>query len=264
MGTNRFIKIKLKKIGRALCIASLPFLLLTGCGTEKNQTPQNMISTEVEPTETPSVTDEPTPELTIEPTATPTPTPRPDYGVTTMSLYKNYRDEGVRKKVNGSFESVWVQGQDISSFEAIASQEESIATDGRYFQDLWKSYWNSFENHEDCKIGYFVSFDLKSGEHIQEMILEPDDVNGYSNYIENYLYDDINQIPGEWYSHLLQSEVNDDTVISSIKFTAGKDIDQVDDIITLTAFVYYSRDDFDDNGNYVGNVSYTITIKNVG
>ena len=35
---------------------------------------------------------------------------------------------------------------------------------------------------------------------------------------------------------------------------------QIDGPITLTAFVYYADEDFDENGEYVGNVSYTITI----
>ena len=78
----------------------------------------------------------------------------------------------------------------------------------------------------------------------------------------NYLYDDINQVQGEWYSHLLQSEVTDKTRMTSIKFTAGQDIDKVGDTIKLTAFVYNSDDDFDASGNYKGNVSYTVTIKN--
>ena len=116
--------------------------------------------------------------------------------------------------------------------------------------------------YENSKIGYIVSFKLKSGEEINTTIKNPDDVFVYRNYLENYLYDDINQVQGEWYSHLLQSEVTDKTRMTSIKFTAGQDIDKVGDTIKLTAFVYNSDDDFDASGNYKGNVSYTVTIKN--
>ena len=70
--------------------------------------------------------------------------------------------------------------------------------------------------------------------------------------LKNYLYDDINQVQGEWYSHLLQSEVTDKTRMTSIKFTAGQDIDKVGDTIKLTAFVYNSDGDFDASGNYKG------------
>lgn len=50
--------------------------------------------------------------------------------------------------------------------------------------------------------------------------------------------------------------------VVNLKFTAGQDIDKVGDTIKLTAFVYNSDDDFDASGNYKGNVSYTVTIKN--
>ena len=119
-----------------------------------------------------------------------------------------------------------------------------------------------YEGYENSKIGYIVSFKLKSGEEINTTIKNPDDVFVYRNYLENYLYDDINQVQGEWYSHLLQSEVTDKTRMTSIKFTAGQDIDKVGDTIKLTAFVYNSDGDFDASGNYKGNVSYTVTIKN--
>ena len=262
MEMNKMNMKVLKRIRGAAAIAALALLMLTACKNEDEKNSEaGSLSTTVEPSgEATSPTTEPTPVPTNTPI--PTPTKRPAYGVTKLSLYKNYRDEGSRKLVEGSFESEWVKGQDISSFEAIASTEQIIATNGRYFQDLWREYWTGFDNNEDCKIGYYVSFDLKSGENISKTILIPADVEGYKNYIENYLYDDINQVKGQWYSHLLDSEVDENTVISSIKFTAGQDIDKVGDTITLTAFVYYSDEDFDSEGNYVGDVSYTITIKN--
>lgn len=262
MKKENTLRQKVLRLSGAACIAALSFVLLAGCGAEENNKSaenKNDVTTPVEQQDiTPLPTDTPLPS----PTVTPAPTPRPAYGVTMLSLYKNYKAEGARKKINGSFESEWIQGQDISSFEAIASDTESISTDGRYFQDLWKAYWEPFENHEDCKIGYYVRFDLKSGETVSKTILVPEDVEDYKNYIENYLYDDIHQVPGQWYSHLLDEEVNEETVITSIKFTAGKDIAEVEDEILLTAFVYYSDDDFDDEGNYIGDTSCTIKIKN--
>ena len=60
------------------------------------------------------------------------------------------------------------------------------------------------------------------------------------------------------YSHL--EEVNDNTLMTSIKIYAVDGIDNVQNII-LTAFTYDDEDDFDDNGNYRGSSSYTINIK---
>ena len=144
-------------------------------------------------------------------------------GVNKIALYIDHKDTGIHELAD-TYSSAWVKGKDIISFDAFGCDEKT------------------------------------SGEEINTTIKNPDDVFVYRNYLENYLYDDINQVQGEWYSHLLQSEVTDKTRMTSIKFTAGQDIDKVGDTIKLTAFVYNSDDDFDASGNYKGNVSYTVTI----
>lgn len=181
-------------------------------------------------------------------------------GVDTISLYLDHKDTGIHELAE-QYSSAWVKGQDIVSFDAFGCDEQTFSSNGMNFRDLWESYWTQYEGYENSRIGYIVSFKLKSGEEIKQTITKPEDVFSYRNYIENYLYDDINQVQGEWYSHLLQSEVTDKTRMTSIKFTAGEDIDKVGDTITLTAFVYNSDNDFDEQGNYTGNVSYTVTIK---
>lgn len=182
-------------------------------------------------------------------------------GVDTISLYLDHKDTGIHELAD-EYSSAWVKGQDIVSFDAFGCGEQTFSAGGKNFRDLWESYWTQYDGYENSKIGYIVSFKLKSGEEIRQTITDPEDVFSYRNYLENYLYDDINQVQGEWYSHLLQSEVNEKTRMTSIKFTAGQDIDKVGDTITLTAFVYNSDSDFDSQGNYTGNVSYTVTIKN--
>ena len=87
--------------------------------------------------------------------------------------------------------------------------------------------------------------------------LEPD-IFYFAKYFYVYFYDDIHQKDGTMYSHL--EEVNDNTLMTSIKIYAVDGIDDVKDII-LTAFTYDDEDDFDDNGNYRGSSSYTIEIK---
>jgi hypothetical protein len=199
-------------------------------------------------------------------TATTVPeTTKAPYGVTKLSLYIYNKGTGLREK-SGGYQSTWVQGKDIVSFEAYATTEDTFSLAGTNFQKKWQSYWNAFDNYENCKIGYVVSFKLKSGEEIKKTITGPNDVFGYRNYLECYLYDDVNQIQGNWYSHLLDTQVTDATVMTSIKFTAGTDIAQVGDTITLTAFVYSTKnkDDFDASGNYIGQTSYTVTVKNQG
>ena len=41
-----------------------------------------------------------------------------------------------------------------------------------------------YEGYENSKIGYIVSFKLKSGEEINTTIKNPDDVFVYRNYLE--------------------------------------------------------------------------------
>ena len=183
------------------------------------------------------------------------------FGVTMLSLYRYNQNAGIRERSEG-YSAVWEQGKDIVSFEAFATDVSSFTLAGSNFKKEWERYWNAYENHEQCKIGYTVSFRVKDGGEINQTILGPEDVFGYRNYLECYLYDDVHQVQGNWYSHLLSSEVNENTVMTSIKLTAGQDIAQVEDTITLTAFVYSSETDFDADGSYSGGTSYKVTIKN--
>ena len=227
----------------------------TACGKKNKEKKQEENVTET-PTPTLKPTDTPTP------TMTPTPTPRPAFGVTTMSLYKNRKDEKLRRKYDDTFQARWVAGTDITSFECIASDADEIPNNNRYFQDLWKDEWNKFENSDQCKICYRVQFQTTDGQKFDKMLMKAGDELEYFDYIENYLYDDIHQVKGQWYSHLSPSDTNENTILSSLKFTAGQKIDQVMSPITVSAYVYYSDLDFDANGNYVGALGYTVQMVN--
>ena len=181
-------------------------------------------------------------------------------GVRSLSIYRRNPETRVREK-KSEFSSQWVRGTDISSFEVFASDAESITFQTAYFDDAFLSYWNNFEGNENCRIGYTVDFDLKNGEHIHKTLLKAGDELEYRPYLENYLYDDVHQAKGAWYSHLLPEEMKDTTLMTSIKFTPGEKIDEVGDVITAKAFVYNSEKDFDANGDYIGDVSAEITIK---
>ena len=181
-------------------------------------------------------------------------------GVTTISLYKNYKTDGVRKKIAESFDSAWTAGADISSFEVIAAEDDTIQNNNRQFMYIWKEYWEKFENRDACKIGYFVSFDLKDGTHIEKTIKKPSDVDSFFKYMECYLYDDINQTPGQWYSHITDAQMTDTSILTSIKFHCGTDVDKIGDHILLTAFIYTSDSDFNEDGKYIGTVSASISI----
>jgi len=95
------------------------------------------------------------------------------------------------------------------------------------------------------------------------MLIEPEDTLEYKKYMEFYMYDDYHQTPGVWYSHVEQSAYNSDTILTSIKFTAGQEYDKIDGKVTLTAFIYDpAAGQFDKAGNYTGSAYYSIDVVN--
>lgn len=246
------------KTVRAITIC-LIVCLLAGCGKKGNKDIEATFTPAA--TESPTPTEEATPTPTPEPTFTPTPTPRPAFGVTTMSLYKNIKDEKLRRRYDETYSAAWVKGRDITSFECIASDAAELKNKD-YFQDLWREEWEKFENHDQCKIAYRVQFKTSDGKNIDKMLMKAGDELEYRDYIENYLYDDIHQVRGKWYSHLNPEDMNEETILSSLKFTAGRNIEKVYSPITVSAYIYYSDLDFDEEGNYVGAVSYTVQMVN--
>jgi hypothetical protein len=194
------------------------------------------------------------------PTATPEPTVVPDdgSGPNVIGLYVKDRENGVRRLVRGSFISSWQEQQDIECFEAFASQSDTVSL-GRY-QTVWEPYWEVFSDSSSYKVGYELKLIYKSGEEDSRMILGPEDTHQFWNCVEVYIYDDVNQPEGQWYSHLTEGDMQENTLCSSIKLTPGADIDQVE-AMKLTVFTYRSQADFNsDNGSYLGFNSYSIDI----
>ena len=76
-----------------------------------------------------------------------------------------------------------------------------------------------------------------------------------------YLYDDINQTPGTFYSHLEPEDMKDNTIISSIKLFLAQEGSKISSPITLTVFTYDGDEDFTEEKKYRGISSYTINIE---
>ena len=159
-----------------------------------------------------------------------------------------------KERLYDTFYANFINGVDIGSFEVFLTDDEII--DGNRFKDTWNKYYNMYTDIDNYKIGYNITYKLKDGTTLGSNFFEPD-IFRYGKYFYVYLYDDINA-PDGFYSHL--EDMNDDTIITSIKIYAVEGIDDVEEI-TLTAFTYDNQDDFDDNNNYRGNSKYTITIK---
>ena len=168
-----------------------------------------------------------------------------------LGLYKYY-GSGKNRVLITEYSAPWTYHNDISSFEVFFTNEKEIP--GTRFQEKYDLY----QNIELYKIGYYLEFDLNN-QRVKKYVLTPNDTLEYYDYLELYLYDDYHQTPGVWYSHILEEEVNDDTLLTSIKLTAGKNIDSITSDITLTAFTY-DNDDFKDN-EYIGISKYSIIVK---
>lgn len=159
------------------------------------------------------------------------------------------------KEKLSTYETTFVSGSDIGSFEVFFTDEEVI--NGNSFKSLFNSYYDKYEGIDNYKIGYNIEFTLSDGTVNKFNLLEPNTYL-YGEYFYTYLYDDIHVNDGEFYSHL--ESINDDTLITSIKIYAVDKIDEVDKI-KLTVFTY-DNDDFDEEGNYKGVSKYSIDIIN--
>jgi len=169
----------------------------------------------------------------------------------TIGIYKN-------RKLITTFKNTWVLNQDLGVFSAFATNVASVGTSN--FQSTWNSYWQKYSNIADYKIGYYISFNLTSGEKIEQTILSPSDTAIIYDYMQIYLYDDVHQTPGVWYSHVTNEAYNSNTILSSIKLTGGTKTGEIVAPITLSAFTYNGREDFNNDGKYIGKSIYTIAL----
>ncbi len=176
--------------------------------------------------------------------------------ITKIGLYLPDDKTYIRKYIP-SFQSNWIKGKDIACFETYYSNDPELPPTQAV--KLWQSILDKYVDSAEYKMGYYMTFTLKSGGQHSIRILKPDDTMVYRPYIETYLYDDYHQIPGHFYSHLLPSQMNDNTMTSSIKLTVGQKGDEVDNI-QLTVFAYKSDADFDAGTKYIGRISNTINI----
>ncbi len=246
----------------ALCAAVLFGL----CGCQEEIPEQILPETDAPATLVPETTAEPTtvPETTeaVIPTETTMPEETeplyiPEIHPNTVGIYIPADDGTKARALVTEFSSKRKAKTDIDCFEIFASSEERIT--GKNFRGMWNAVWESYDMRENAKIGFIIDFAYGETQ-VHQTILKPSDTVEFFDYLEIYLYDDINQTPGKWYSHLEDKDMKEETIISSIKLTSGSKIAQVGDI-TLTAFIYNGEDCFNAKGEYIGQVLATVLIK---
>ena len=208
---------------------------------------------------------------TPEPSPTPSPTPYHPGGPDMIRLYEH------RRIVRDEFRTRWVKGTDIGVFYAYPVEQETV--ESIPFMDLFKKYWYVFPQADRYKIGYNVLIRLQSGKTIDKVIRLPKDspkdpAADFYPFIEIYVYDNLNRIPGPTFYHLEESSTFANTIMTSIKLTAGARSDEVESI-QLTVFVFDVGDtvgedggadggsgtEFDSvTGKYIGKASWTIDV----
>lgn len=167
--------------------------------------------------------------------------------------YNSYTD----RKLLTEYTTTWNLNKDLCSLEIYYTNEPNIP--GTNQKKLWNNYINNYENIDNYRIGYNIKFETKT-ETINKNILSPKDTDEIYKYMQIYLYDDIHQKDGAWYSHITEEEFTTDSILSSIKLTGSTLTNEITSNITLTVFTY-DEDDFDENNQYRGKSKSTITIK---
>ena len=207
------------------------------------------------PTPLPTAMPTSAPTDTPEPTASPTPTVAPGSRPDTVSFYRpEGKSYSPRIRMGDEFSARWKKGEDIGSFEVIASDAERL--EGDFFGDIFGACWKAFPDADQCKIGFTLRYTLSDGGEIQYTMLSPSHIE-HTEYIECWLYDDYHRQPHKSYSHI--KAMKDDTLITSIKLTCGRKIADVQEI-WLTAFICASLDEFDADRNYTGPTACTLHI----
>lgn len=140
-------------------------------------------------------------------------------------------------------------------FGVYYTNEENLESHNQKYN--WNKYYSQYSNIDDYKIGFSFKF-YSDQEKIEKTILGPDTF-AFNPYFYIYIYDDINQPDGTFYSHIEVEDLKEDTIFSSIKIYLVE-VDKITSPIEFTVFTYNGEEDFDEFNNYRGNSKYTINI----
>jgi hypothetical protein len=248
----------MKKTSTILFSILIAAYMTAGCSKATDSASHSSASYEGSEAQTPSA------QAQTMPPATQPETKEPAYNdgnaTSAIGLYAVNSATNVREPVVSSFDEPWEKGKDITCFEVLATKTASLPS-GNY-RSLFNRYWSELPDSENLKIGYELNIKLTSGEILSGTIRTPDDTLIFFDYIEVYLYDDVHQIEGAWYSHVEMKDLKENTLLTSAKLTAGKQLEEVESI-TFAAFTYAGETDFNAaTGKYIGGNKYGIAVNN--
>lgn len=168
-----------------------------------------------------------------------------------INFYHSYRADRQDRDLCSSFVSAWTAKKDIVILEPLAYDQPTHVGSISSYATFWRELWEAFPCAGQCKLGYCMDITLSDGNTVHKVITKPSDTDSFYNYVEMYLYDDVHQKPNTWYSHLLDTQVTDRTLMTSIKLTAGSQIHLVK-TISVSVFVYAGPEDFNEKGDFTG------------
>ena len=151
-----------------------------------------------------------------------------------VGLYDELGEAGTYTLME-SLVSTWNAGEDIVVFDLIPSNHTTISGSASYKEI--RAHRAAVLGEEGTVKPYVIlEYTLSDGSTVSREIRSYAEAEEEvaAGYIEVYLYDDVHQPDGTWYSHLTEYTTNNDTVISSVKLTAGAKIDSVSEV-SLTA-----------------------------
>lgn len=149
--------------------------------------------------------------------------------------------------------------EDVGIFQVYFSKEATISLDKSFAESYYEKF-NEYHSKLPIKVGFNLKFHLNNGEDVSYNMLYPSDCMNKWEWFMNYMYDDYANRGKGFYSHIENNEYTENTLFTAIKLQSSYQIDEVDSKIQLTVFTYDTDDDFDENGEYRGNSSYTMTI----
>lgn len=164
-----------------------------------------------------------------------------------------YEDDHVVK----SYSTTLANFKEIAVFNIYYTNKEKL--DSTNIKYNYQKYYNEYDNIDNYKTGFYITFEAE-GKKIEQLALDPTSKHAMTPYLYIYLYDDINQTEGTFYSHLEPEDMKENTIISSIKLFLAQEGKKITSPITLTVFTYDSDDDFTEDKHYRGTSNYTITI----
>lgn len=148
-----------------------------------------------------------------------------------IALYDDLEENGVYTRLD-TWEVAWEVGVDIAVFDVIPTDAPSLEYAGAY-RELWQEAAAGSDVHPSLLLEYTAD-----GRSYSERIDSSEDAQRVTDegYLEVYLYDDVHQTPGAWYSHLTAADTTADTVITSVKLTGGARVESLESI-RLTACI---------------------------